>query len=99
MSAISPPPPGGSVRVVDSRNFPVSELISAALVEILPGAMREMHWHPNNDEFQYFLTGQGRMTGYAADGTARTFDVREGSVGYMPFCFGHYIQNTGDTPY
>ena len=90
--------PGGSVRVVDSRNFPVSQLISAALVEILPGAMRELHWHPNNDEFQYFLTGQGRMTGYAADGTARTFDVRSGSVGYMPFCYGHYIQNTGTTP-
>ncbi len=60
--------------------------------------MRELHWHPNNDEFQYFLTGQGRMTGYAANGTARTFDVRSGSVGYMPFCYGHYIQNTGTTP-
>ncbi|MGE7778908.1 oxalate decarboxylase family bicupin [Peribacillus sp. NPDC097264] len=87
--------PGGSVRVADSTNFPVSENISVALVEVLPGAMRELHWHPNNDEWQYFLTGQGRMTGYAADGTARTFDVRAGDVGYMPFCFGHYIQNTG----
>lgn len=87
--------PGGSVRIADSTNFPVSKEISVALVEILPGAMRELHWHPNNDEWQYFLTGQGRMTGYAADGTARTFDVREGDVGYMPFCYGHYIQNTG----
>jgi oxalate decarboxylase len=67
-----------------------------ALVEILPGAMRELHWHPNNDEFQYFLSGQGRMTAYAADGVARTFDVRAGDVGYMPFCYGHYIQNTGN---
>ncbi|MGM9924494.1 MAG: oxalate decarboxylase family bicupin [Bacillus sp. (in: firmicutes)] len=89
--------PGGSVRVVDSTNFPVSKNIAAALVEILPGAMRELHWHPNNDEWQYFLSGQGRMTGFAADGTARTFDVRAGDVGYMPFCFGHYIQNTGNT--
>ncbi|MGM9950232.1 MAG: oxalate decarboxylase family bicupin [Lysinibacillus sp.] len=87
--------PGGTVRIVDSNNFPVSEHISAALVEILPGAMRELHWHPNNDEFQYFLAGQGRMTAYAADGTARTFDVRAGDIGYMPFCYGHYIQNTG----
>ncbi|MER2079531.1 cupin domain-containing protein [Psychrobacillus psychrotolerans] len=54
MSAISPPSPGDSVRVVDSRNFPVSELISAALVEILPGAIREMHWHPNNDSSNTF---------------------------------------------
>lgn len=88
--------PGGSVRIADSTNFPVSEQISVALVEILPGAMRELHWHPNNDEWQYFLAGKGRMTGFAADGTARTFDVRAGDVGYMPFCFGHYIQNTGN---
>lgn len=57
--------------------------------------MRELHWHPNNDEWQYFLTGQGRMTAFAGDGTARTFDVRAGDVGYIPFCYGHYIQNTG----
>ena len=87
--------PGGSVRIADSTNFPVSQGISVALVEILPGAMRELHWHPNNDEWLYFLSGQGRMTGYAAAGSARTFDVRAGDVGYMPFCFGHYVQNTG----
>ena len=87
--------PGGSVRIVDSRNFPVSTAIAAALVEILPGGMRELHWHPNNDEWQYFLTGQGRMTAFAAQGTARTFNVRAGSVGYIPFAYGHYIQNTG----
>lgn len=88
--------PGGSVRIVDSRNFPVSVAIAAALVEIKPGAMRELHWHPNNDEWQYYLTGTGRMTAFAAQGTARTFDVRAGDVGYVPFAYGHYIQNTGD---
>lgn len=54
--------PGGSVRIVDSSNFPVSRTIAAALVEIEPGAMRELHWHPNNDEWQYYLAGHGRMT-------------------------------------
>lgn len=88
--------PGGSVRIVDSTNFTVSKEISAALVEILPGGMRELHWHPNNDEWQYVLSGQGRLTAYAADATARTFDVRAGDVGYVPFCYGHYVQNTGD---
>lgn len=87
--------PGGSVRIVDSSNFPVSEEIAAALVEILPGGMRELHWHPNNDEWQYVLSGAGRMTAFAANGTARTFDIRAGDVGYMPFCYGHYVQNTG----
>jgi oxalate decarboxylase len=88
--------PGGSVRIVDSANFPISTAIAAALVEVQPGAMREMHWHPNNDEWQYYLTGTARMTVFAAEGTARTFDYRAGDVGYVPFACGHYIQNTGD---
>ncbi|TDF93204.1 oxalate decarboxylase family bicupin [Paenibacillus piri] len=88
--------PGGTVRIVDSSNFPISTKIAAALVEIKPGAMREMHWHPNNDEWQYYLTGKGRMTVFAANGNARTFDYHAGDVGYVPFAFGHYIQNTGD---
>lgn len=86
---------GGSVRIVDSSNFPISKTVAAALVEIKPGAMRELHWHPNQDEWQYYLTGQGRMTVFAGNGAARTFDYRAGDVGYVPFAFGHYIQNTG----
>lgn len=88
--------PGGSVRIVDSRNFPVSKTIAAALVEVEPGAMREMHWHPNNDEWQYYLTGQARMTVFTGNGVARTFDYWAGDVGYVPFATGHYIQNTGN---
>lgn len=87
--------PGGSVRIVDSSNFPVSVTVAAALVEIKPGAIRELHWHPNNDEWQYYLSGQGRMTVFAGNSTARTFNYRAGDVGYVPFAFGHYIQNTG----
>ncbi|KEO76582.1 oxalate decarboxylase [Paenibacillus polymyxa] len=89
--------PGGSVRIVDSSNFPISKTIAAALVEIEPGAMREMHWHPNNDEWQYYLAGQGRMTVFGGNGAARTFDFRAGDVGYVPFAYGHYIQNTGSS--
>ncbi|GGG54617.1 oxalate decarboxylase family bicupin [Paenibacillus radicis (ex Gao et al. 2016)] len=87
--------PGGSVRIADSANFPIAKTIAAALVEIEPGAMRELHWHPNNDEWQYYLSGQGRMTVFGGNGRARTFDYRAGDVGYVPFAFGHYIQNTG----
>ncbi|MBO0780605.1 MAG: oxalate decarboxylase family bicupin [Ktedonobacteraceae bacterium] len=88
---------GGTVRITDSRNFPVSKTIAAALVEIEPGAMRELHWHPNNDEWQYYIAGRGRMTVFASSGQARTFDYQAGDVGYVPFAMGHYIENTGDT--
>jgi oxalate decarboxylase len=87
--------PGGQIRITDSRNFTVSERIAAALVEVEPGAMRELHWHPNADEWQYYLTGQGRMTVFASGGKSRTFDYQAGDVGAVPFAMGHYIENTG----
>ncbi|WP_337104352.1 oxalate decarboxylase family bicupin [Paenibacillus sp. YIM B09110] len=87
---------GGSVRIVDSTNFPIAKTVAAALVEIKPGGMRELHWHPNQDEWQYYLSGQGRMTVFAGNGVARTFNYRAGDVGYVPFAYGHYIQNTGE---
>lgn len=87
---------GGSVRIVDSTVFKISKTVAAALVEVKPGGMRELHWHPNNDEWQYYLTGKARMTVFLGDGTARTFDYLAGDVGYVPFATGHYIQNTGD---
>jgi oxalate decarboxylase len=89
---------GGVVRILDSRTFPVATTIAAALLEIEPGAMRELHWHPNADEWQYYIGGRGRMTVFAATGAARTFECAAGDVGYVPFAMGHYIQNSGDEP-
>ncbi|WP_375459296.1 oxalate decarboxylase family bicupin [uncultured Enterovirga sp.] len=88
----------GSVRVVDSKNFPISNDMAAALVEVLPGQIRELHWHPNTDEWQYYLEGQGRMTVFGSGTNAITFDYRAGDVGYVPLTMGHYIENTGTTP-
>ena len=89
---------GGQVRIVDSSNFPTAATIAAALVEIEPNAIRELHWHPNNDEWQYYLSGKARMTVFTSSGKARTFDFQAGDVGYVPFATGHYVENTGDEP-
>jgi oxalate decarboxylase len=90
--------PGGRVRIVDSSNFEAANTIAAALVELDQGAMRELHWHPTNDEWQYYISGQGQMTVFASSGKARTFDYRAGDVGYVPFAMGHYVLNTGEQP-
>jgi len=89
---------GGTARIVDSSNFPAASTIAAALVEVDPGAVRELHWHPNTDEWQYYISGQGRMTVFASGERARTFDYQAGDVGYVPFAMGHYVENTGDEP-
>jgi oxalate decarboxylase len=87
----------GTARILDSSNFPISTTIAAALVEVNPGAMRELHWHPNTDEWQYFIEGSARMTVFDSPGKARTFDYSAGDVGYVPFGTGHYVENTGDS--
>ncbi len=89
--------PGGTVRIVDSRNFPASTELAAALVEVQPGHIREVHWHPNADEWQYYVEGQARMTVFAAQGNARTFDYHAGDVGYVPKSMPHFVENTGST--
>ena len=89
--------PGGEVRIVDSRNFPVSKNVAAALINIKPGALRELHWHPNASEWQFWIQGKGRMTIVMPEGKARTMDFNANDVGFVPRVAGHYIENTGET--
>jgi oxalate decarboxylase len=88
---------GGEVRIVDSSAFKVSTTVAAAIVTIHPGGMRELHWHPNADEWQYYMAGKGRMTVFATGGRARTLDFETGDVGYVLKTLPHYIENTGNT--
>jgi len=88
---------GGEVTIVDSSTFRVSTTIAAAIVAVRPGGIRELHWHPNADEWQYYIAGQGRMTVFATGGRARTMDFQAGDVGYVQKTLPHYVQNTGST--
>ncbi|MGA2696547.1 MAG: cupin domain-containing protein [Terriglobales bacterium] len=88
---------GGEVTIVDSSTFKVSTTIAAAIVTVHPGGIRELHWHPNADEWQYYISGSGRMTVFATGGRARTMDFQAGDVGYIQKTLPHYVQNTGST--
>ena len=88
---------GGTLQIADSSNFTVSKTIAAGLVTIRPGALRTLHWHPNADEWQYYLKGTGRMTVFNAGPSANTANFRPGDIGYVRKGLGHYIENTGDS--
>jgi oxalate decarboxylase len=88
---------GGHVRIIDSSTFKESTTVAAAIVTLHPGGLRELHWHPNADEWQYFMAGKGRMTVFATAGRARTLDFEVGDVGYVQKTLPHYIENTGNT--
>jgi oxalate decarboxylase len=88
---------GGMVQIADSRNFKASTTVAAALVTIKPGGMRELHWHPNADEWQYYIKGEARMTVFDTGPRALTNDFRAGDIGYVKKSLGHYVQNIGNT--
>jgi len=48
---------GGTVRTADSQYFPASTAMSGSLVHFKPGALRQMHWHVNEDEWQFVING------------------------------------------
>lgn len=87
---------GGSIRIADSTNFPMATTVAAALTVIEPGGMRELHWHPNADEWQYYLKGSARMTVFNTGPHANTMDFSAGDVGVVKRNCGHYVENTGD---
>ncbi|KAB5591242.1 Oxalate decarboxylase [Ceratobasidium theobromae] len=88
---------GGSVKVIDSRTFNISKTISMAEVTVDVGGMRELHWHPTQPEWTFFIEGNARITVFAASGNARTFNYQAGDIGYVPPSFGHYVENIGNT--
>ncbi|GLB42134.1 putative oxalate decarboxylase [Lyophyllum shimeji] len=89
--------PGGSVKVVDSRTFRAAEKISAVEVEVEVGGMRELHWHPTQPEWTFYISGEARVTVFGSSTNAQTYNFMAGDVGYIPPSFGHYVENTGNT--
>jgi oxalate decarboxylase len=89
---------GGKLWVVDSTKFPISKTVTGAILELEPGGMRELHWHPNADEWQYILDGQVSITLFGAKGRYRIETFDQGDVGYAPQGYGHSIENVGNKP-
>jgi oxalate decarboxylase len=88
---------GGKIQLADSSNFQVATTVAAALVTMEPGALRQMHWHPNADEWQYYIKGKARMGVFNTGPNVMTMDFNPGDIGYVKKNFGHYVQNVGDT--
>jgi oxalate decarboxylase len=87
--------PGGSLRLVSQREFPISTNMTGALMRIKPGGLRELHWHPRADEWQYYISGRSRMSVFGSRGRSRTDEFGPGDVAFIPRGYGHYIENVG----
>jgi oxalate decarboxylase len=88
----------GKLWLVDSRKFPISTTMAGAILQLEPGAMRELHWHPTADEWQYVVAGKVSVTMFGANGRYRTEILEAGDVGYIPQGYGHSLENVGERP-
>ena len=87
---------GGDIRVVSQKQFPINATLTSALMTVKPGAFRELHWHPNADEWQYVIGGAGQLTLFGSHGRVKTMDYDKGKVAFIKQGYGHFIENTGN---
>jgi oxalate decarboxylase len=57
-----------------------------------------MHWHPNADEWQFYLSGRARITIFGAHGRTKTAEFGPGEVAFIKQGFGHFVEQIGDEP-
>ena len=86
---------GGREWRVDSSRFPIAKTITGVVLDLDPGALRTLHWHPNADEWQYVVEGEVSVTLFGSHGRYRIERLPKGDVGYIPQGYGHSIENVG----
>lgn len=84
---------GGIEWRADANRFPISTTITGMVMDIFPGGLRELHWHPNADEWQYLLKGKTKVTLFGSHGRWREEILEPGDAAYIPRGYGHSIEN------
>lgn len=87
---------GGKLWIVSSKEFPVSSTMTGGILQLSPGALRELHWHPNADEWLYVISGNIRLTEFASSGLSSIEELSESDIGFSPMGYGHSIENIGN---
>ncbi len=89
---------GGREWRVDSSSFPISKTVTGVVLELEPGGLRELHWHPTADEWDYVIEGNLSITLFGSHGRFRTEVLEKGDVSYIPQGYGHSLENVGNKP-
>ena len=87
---------GGTLRFASMEEFPASRTMPGGTMTLKPGAMRNLHWNPNANEWHYYLRGKGQVAAFGSGGRSKVAEFGPGDVAYIPAGFGHAIKNTGD---
>jgi oxalate decarboxylase len=90
--------PGGREFMVSSKEFPIQTTLTAVRMDLQPGALRELHWHPHADEWQFYVRGRARVGVFGSHSRTRIEEFGPNDVGFIQQGYGHYIEQIGDEP-
>ena len=90
--------PGGREYIVSSKEFPIQTTLTAVRMDLQPGALRELHWHPHADEWQFYVRGRARVGVFGSHSRTRVEEFGPNDIGFVQQGYGHYIEQIGDEP-
>jgi oxalate decarboxylase len=86
----------GSRTIMNADNFPVLVGMSAVLLRLKKGGVREPHWHTNAAELNYCIAGNAKMTIYSPNARRDTFTINPGQLTFLPRGYWHDVENIGN---
>jgi oxalate decarboxylase len=88
---------GGFFQQADEENFPILRGQAASIVKLtlVPGGIREPHWHPSAWEINIVTSGVAAWVVVDGNGNHESFDQNVGDVVFAPQGSFHYFENRG----
>lgn len=90
--------PMGDFFRANAKNFPVLKGLAVQGLDLAPGAVREPHSHPNANQLDYCISGEGRVGIVGPEGERHYLDLKPGDISFVPQGYLHWIENTGTEP-
>jgi oxalate decarboxylase len=90
--------PGGREYIVSAKEFPIQSTLTAARMDLQPGGLQELHWHPHADEWLFFVRGKARIGVFGSHSRTRFDEFGPNDVGFIQQGYGHFIEQIGDEP-
>ena len=88
---------GGWFQQADEDVFPILKGQTASIVKLtlVPGGIREPHWHPSAWELNIVTSGVAAWMVVDGNGNHESFDQHVGDVVFAPQGSFHYFENRG----
>jgi oxalate decarboxylase len=88
---------GGWFQQADEDTFPILKGQQASIVSLtlVPGGIREPHWHPSAWEINIVTSGVAAWVVVDGNGNHESFDQHVGDVVFAPQGSFHYFENRG----